>query len=70
MDFIIKTVQLSIDKYITAPQAAKARPTLVLVFLDLKHMFNNISSEELLRVIEEDKPELLVIAHLLYDTVG
>jgi len=48
MDFIIKTVQLSIDKYITAPQAAKARPTLVLVFLDLKHMFNNISSEELL----------------------
>jgi len=70
MDFIIKTVQLSIEKHITAPQSAQAIPSRAIVFLDLKNMFNNSSCKKLLQIIEENYPELLAIAHLLYETPG
>ena len=70
MDFIIKTVQLGIEKHISAPQLCHELPTRAAVFLDLKKMFNNISWEELMNIIARDYPELLTIAHLLYHSPG
>mmetsp|Transcript_18973 Transcript_18973/g.34190 ORF Transcript_18973/g.34190 Transcript_18973/m.34190 type:complete len:1170 (+) Transcript_18973:5063-8572(+) len=70
MDFIIKTVQLGIEKHISLPQSRNETPTRAAVFLDLKNMFNNISREELMNVIAEDYPELLAVANLLYHDPG
>ena len=40
MDFAIKAMQLSVEKFIMLPQAAKKAPKCAAVFLDLKNMFN------------------------------
>ena len=70
MDFIVKTVQLGIEKHISLPQSRNELPTRAAVFLDLKNMFNNISREELMNIIAADYPELLAIANLLYHDPG
>ena len=70
MDFIIKTVQLGIEKHISVPQSRNDLPSRAAVFLDLKNMFNNISCEELMNIITEDYPELLAIINLLYHDPG
>jgi len=43
MDFIIKIVQLGVEKYTTNPYQQSHLPTRAAVFLDLKNIFNNIS---------------------------
>ena len=70
MDFIIKTVQLGIEKHISGPRIRNELPTRAVVFLDLKNMFNNISREELMNIIGQDYLELLTIANLLYHDPG
>ena len=74
MVFIIKTMQLSIEKFITQPQEISPPqfPTRVAFFADIKNMFNCVSQEALMDTISNCFQELLPLAHLLYgrdDTV-
>ena len=70
MDFAIKAMQLSIERYISGPQDRGDDPSRIAVFLDLKNMFNNISREELRDIVDECFPELVPLVDLLYDTNG
>ena len=70
MNFIIKTMQLSIEKFITKPQEAGQLPTRVAFFADIKNMFNSVSREALMESIRVSFPELLPLAHLLYGAPG
>ena len=70
MDFIIKTMQLSVEKHIIEPQSRRDLPSRAIVFLDLKNMFNNISREKLLHIIGTHFPELVPLATILYGLSG
>lgn len=65
-DFIIKAMQLSVEKYIINPQARGTTPTRAAVLFDLSNMFNEVSRSELLHLINDYYPELIPIAQLLY----
>ena len=69
-EFVIKLVQLGIDKFIWQhePNHNEGIPKGVYVFVNLKIMFNSISHQKLLDVIREDSQELLSLAILLYGT--
>ncbi len=69
-DFAIKTTQLAIEKFITAPQSKGELPTRAVVFTDMKNMFNLISREELRDCLRSHLPELTPIADLLYQQPG
>jgi hypothetical protein len=43
MDFIVKAIQLQVDRFITQPQLLGDSPTRCLISLDLRNMFNEIS---------------------------
>jgi hypothetical protein len=43
MDFIIKSMQLSIEHHIITPQSNNTLPTRSALFMDLKNMFNLVS---------------------------
>lgn len=68
MDFVVKTTQLQIEKYIQRPQESNPPqlPSRLVIFLDLINMFNRVSREELMHIISEEFPELLPLARLLY----
>ena len=68
MDFIIKTIQLSIERHIIQPQHHDTTPTRAALFIDLTNMFNNVSREELFDIINTNFPELIPIATLIYDS--
>ena len=72
MDFIIKTMQLSIEKFIANPQQQEPPelPTRAAVFLDLKNMFNQVPRQRLFHIIGAHYPELLPLAKLLYSKPG
>ena len=70
MDFIIKTMQLSIDRFIAQPQQLNKLPTRSAVFIDLTNMFNSVSRHELFDIIANDFPELYNFTSLLYDVDG
>ena len=72
MDFIIKSIQLSIEKFITQPQEQQPLqlPTRAAFFADIKNMFNCVSREALIDTIQKSFPELLPLAHLLYGRPG
>ncbi|KAL7529537.1 hypothetical protein ACHAXR_009934, partial [Thalassiosira sp. AJA248-18] len=76
MDFIIKSMQLSIEKFIQLPQQRQldsdqpSVPTRAAVFIDLTNMFNSVSREELLDVIRVHYPELIPLARMLYSAPG
>ena len=59
MDFIIKSTQLSIERYIEKPQLRGEAPTRAAVYLDLKNMFNSVSREQILHIIQSSYPELV-----------
>ncbi|KAL7502262.1 hypothetical protein ACHAXN_000775, partial [Cyclotella atomus] len=69
-DFIIKTLQLAVDKYIISNESANRLPTRALVSLDIRNMFNAISRERLREVISTKFPPLEPFADLIYDGVG
>ena len=56
MDFVIKSMQLATEKYIKLPQARGRAPTRAAVFLDLKNMFNLVSRDKLLKIIQHRYP--------------
>ena len=68
MDFIIKIMQLSIEKNITQPQeqTPSQLPNTAAFFVDIKNMFNCVSQEALVETIYESFPKLLPLAHILY----
>lgn len=70
MEFIIKTVQLQIEKYIQQPQADGALPTYAVFSADIFNMFNSIPREEIQDIIWPDYLELLLMAVLLYGKPG
>ncbi|KAL7523591.1 hypothetical protein ACHAXR_000244, partial [Thalassiosira sp. AJA248-18] len=72
MDFIIKSTQLSIEKYIKQPMTStpKQAPSRAVVYFDLKNMFNLISRELFLHIIGESFPELIPMADMLYGRPG
>ena len=47
MDFIISTVRLGVEKYITKRQEDGLLPTRVLLSIDIKNMFNAVSRQKL-----------------------
>jgi hypothetical protein len=70
MDFIIKSMQLSIERFIDQPQKNNTIPTRAAVFVDLTNMFNSVSRAELFDIIATDFPELYNLTKLLYDDHG
>ena len=70
MDFIIKAMILSIDKFIQQPQWKQALPTHAAIFADLTNMFNNVSRDELTNIIHTNFPELSPITHQIYNNPG
>jgi len=68
MDFAIKSMQLSIEKFIQEPQRDGHLPLRAAVFLDLVNMFNSISREEMMHFIATQYPKLLPLAQMLYST--
>ena len=70
MDFIIKTMQLSIEQFIDIPQQKNELPSRAAIFVDLTNMFNSVSRQELFDVINSDFPELRQLTSLLYEDEG
>jgi hypothetical protein len=70
MDLIIKSMQLSIEKYIDKPQKDNKLPIRAAIFVDLKNMFNSVSRAELFKTIAENFPELYEITSLFYAEPG
>jgi hypothetical protein len=68
MDFIIKSMQLSIERHIITPQNNLQLPTRAALFMDLTNMFNQVSREELFDIIQTSFPELIPLTNLIYDT--
>ena len=68
MEFIIKTMQLAIEKFITQPQKVTPPkfPTRTAFFTDIKNMFNCVSREALMEIVCTSFPKMLPLAHLLY----
>ena len=67
MDFIIKAMQLSIERNIIIPQSNDLLPTRAALFIDLTNMFNNVSREELFDIINTHFPELTALTTLIYN---
>jgi hypothetical protein len=53
MDFIVKSMQLSIDRFIKTKQSLNSLPTRAAVFVDLTNMFNSVSRDELFDIIHQ-----------------
>ena len=51
MDFTIKSMQLSIEKYIQIPQQEGSLPTRAVVFADISNMFTSVSRKSLMNII-------------------
>ena len=58
-DFVVKAMQLAIEKYIDNPQQSGRLPTHATIFFDLTNQFNSVSREEFKNVIVTSFPELL-----------
>jgi hypothetical protein len=62
--------QLAVDQYITEPEQNDDLSSQSLVSLDIKNMFNAVSSERLSEIISEKFPTLKAYADLIYDGPG
>jgi hypothetical protein len=70
MDFIIKSMQLSIERFIDQPQQNDFTPTRAAIFVNLTNMFNSVSRAELFDIIATDFPELYQLTTLFYEQHG
>jgi hypothetical protein len=50
-DFVVKAMQLSIEKYIDNPQQTNRLPTRAAIFFDLTNQFNSVAREEFKNVM-------------------
>ena len=67
-NFIVKAMQLAVEKYIDIPQRRDLPPTRAAVFFDLINQFNSVSREEFFHVIQDHFPEILPLTTLFYGT--
>jgi hypothetical protein len=58
-DFVIKAMQLAIEKYINHPQQSGCLPTSTAIFFDLTNQFNSVACIEFKNLIAPSFPELL-----------
>jgi hypothetical protein len=65
-NFVVKAMQLSIEKFIDCPQCFNKLPTRAAIFFDITNQFNSISREEFFNVIETSFPEILPLTKLFY----
>ena len=63
-DFVVKAMQLSIEKFIQTPQRTNTLPSRAAVFFDLTNQFNSVSREEFFNVIETSFPKILPLTTL------
>ena len=80
MDFVIKASQLEVEKYATKPQQSGQAPSRCYISfnlknmfktgVDLKNMFNEISRDKILQVIQAKFPKMLPLVSLLYSDPG
>ncbi|KAL7523745.1 hypothetical protein ACHAXR_000310, partial [Thalassiosira sp. AJA248-18] len=70
MDFIVKSSQLAVEKYITTPQNKGRAPSRVFISLDLVNMFNELSRDTVFDIITSKYPELLPLVRMLYAEPG
>ena len=66
-NFVIKAMQLAVEKYIDLPQQHDLPPTRAAVFFDLTNQFNSVSRQEFFDVIRIHFPELLPLTTLFYE---
>jgi hypothetical protein len=69
-DFIVKAMQLKIEKYISTPESQGHLPTRAAVFFDLTNQFNSVSREAFFDVISNSFPEILPLTTLFYSDPG
>ena len=69
-NFIINTMQLEVEKYITLPQSRNTLPSRAGVFFDLTNQFNSVSREAFFKVIADSFPEILPLTTLFYEQAG
>ena len=69
-NFIINTMQLEVEKYITLPQSRNTLPSRAGVFFDLTNQFNSVSREAFFKVIADFFPEILPLTTLFYEQAG
>jgi hypothetical protein len=67
-NFVIKAMQLAVEKYIDIPQQNERLPTRAAVFFDLINQFNSVSRQEFFDVIGRHFPEILPLTTLFYGT--
>jgi hypothetical protein len=65
--FVVKAMQLSIEKYIGLPQKNGEIPLRAAIFFDLTNQFNSVSRQEFFHIIATHFPELLPLTLLFYD---
>jgi hypothetical protein len=65
--FVVKALQLAIEKYIDHPKKSGCLPTRAAIIFDLTNQFNYVSREEFKNVIATSFPELLLLVALFYD---
>ena len=66
-NFVIKAIQLAVEKYIDSRQQQDLLPTRAAVFFDLTNQFNSVSRQEFFDVIRLHFPELLPLTTLFYE---
>ena len=70
VDWITTTMRLGVERYIDEFERLGELPSRALISLDIKNMFNAISREKLLHILEQDFPELVPFALSLYHRPG
>ena len=70
VDMVTTSVRLAVEKYITTPELQGLIPSRCLISLDIRNMFNAISREKLLQLVDRDFPELSAFAYSLYSEYG
>ena len=63
-DFVVKAMQLAIEKCIDNPQQSGYLPTRAAIVFDLTKQFNSVSREEFKNVIATSFPEILPLVTL------
>lgn len=66
-DFVVKVMQLAIEKYIDNPQQSGHLPTRMAIVFNLTNQCNSVSRKEFKNVIATSFPELLPLVKLFYD---
>jgi len=69
-NFIITTMQLQVEKYITLPQSTNNLPSHAAVFFDLTNQFNSVSRQAFFNVIAKSFPEIPPLTTLFYKHAG